>query len=145
MTTRGDLSNNAVPTAGTNLTSTDGGDDNRGEPKMKKPWDAYPSFSGGCSKCRHTNGCFYEKCLGDGIEYTSLEFKVRQSIKRMLTESPGGEHFGKNPDRLHLKDMLKNTKRIGPNKDKQKWVSYAPSAEVEKLLPAALKANGYTV
>lgn len=46
---------------------------------------------------------------------------------------------------ISVKDMLKNTKRIGPNKDKQKWVSCAPSAEVEKLLPAALKANGYTV
>ena len=55
MTTRGDLSNNAVPTAGTNLTSTDGGDDNRGEPKKKKPWDAYPNFTVNiqCGKCKN--------------------------------------------------------------------------------------------
>jgi len=63
----------------------------------------------------------------------------------MLTEFPGGEHFGKNPDKLHLNDLLKNPKRIGPDKDNKRWVSCNPSAEVEKLLPAALKASGYNV
>ena len=74
----------AVLPAGTNLTSTDGGDDKLVEPiKMKKPWEAYPKFTvymeneNPCGTCRHNaSGC--RACL------SPLEFKVRHTLKEKL-------------------------------------------------------------
>ena len=122
------LSSDVLP--GANLqNSTDGGDDKLVEPiKMKKPWDAFPKFTvnAGCTRCRlNWAGCGGNKpntCLSE------IEHKVRTSIKTLMYEADTAKY--KSPQSIHFKDHLK--KEDG-----------TPSAEVEGLLHAALKANGY--
>jgi hypothetical protein len=129
MSTGGDSPSSAALTAATNLTSTDGVITTRGEPKMKKPWDAYPNFTvnAGCTKCRgNWWGCQGNKpneCLSD------IEHKVRTSIKTLMVKADPGKY--KSTKSIHFKDHLK--KEDG-----------TPSDEVAKRLPAALKSNGYT-
>jgi hypothetical protein len=135
LTTSVESPSSAVLPAATNLTSTDGGDDNRGEPKKKKPWDAYPNFTVNiqCGKCKNYKSRI--GCDGNGKDgepttwrcLSEVEHKVRATIKTLLVEADPGKY----------KSTIRFNKHL--NEDG------TPIGEVVNLLPAALKANGYTV
>jgi len=127
----------AVLPAGTNLTSTDEGDDNRGEPKMKKPWDAFPKFTVyiQCNKCKNYKSRIGGDGNGNGGEpetwkcLSEVEHKVRATYKTLMVEADPGKYKSSSSIRF-------------PKLPKEDGT---PIDEVVNLLPAALKANGYTV
>ena len=103
---------------------------------MKKPWDAFPKFTVNiqCGKCKNYKSKI--GCDGNGDDgepktwkcLSEVEHKVRATIKTLMVEADPGKY--KSSSSIRFSKLLKE--------------DGTPIDEVANLLPAALKANGYT-